>query len=72
MALYFVTNWLVEQLPRRMRDAVLPYLFVGPAMALLPIGFALLLLQGLSEIVKRVGWLMHKVELSLHYERPLQ
>jgi alpha-glucoside transport system permease protein len=35
MALYFVTNWLIELLPRRMRDAVLPYLFVGPAMALL-------------------------------------
>ena len=43
-----------------------------PAMALLPLGFGLLLLQAFSEIVKRVGWLMHKVELSLHYERPLQ
>ena len=43
-----------------------------PAMALLPLGFGLLLLQALSEIVKRVGWLMRKVELSLHYERPLQ
>ena len=43
-----------------------------PAMALLPLGFGLLLLQALSEIVKRVGWLLHRVELSLHYERPLQ
>ena len=43
-----------------------------PAMALLPLGFGLLLLQAFSEIVKRVGWLMRKVELSLHYERPLQ
>ena len=43
-----------------------------PAMALLPLGFGLLLLQAFSEIVKRIGWLMHKVELSLHYERPLQ
>ncbi len=34
-ALYFVANWLIEQLPRMMRDAVLPYLFVGPAMAIL-------------------------------------
>lgn len=34
-ALYFVANWVIEQLPRRMRDAVLPYLFVGPAIALL-------------------------------------
>ncbi len=43
-----------------------------PAMALLPLGFGLLLLQGLAEIVKRIGWLAGKVELSLHYERPLQ
>ena len=34
-ALYFVANWLIEQLPARARDAVLPYLFVGPAMAIL-------------------------------------
>lgn len=34
-ALYFVANSLIEQLPGRVRDAVLPYLFVGPAMALL-------------------------------------
>jgi TRAP-type mannitol/chloroaromatic compound transport system permease small subunit len=43
-----------------------------PAMALLPLGFGLVLLQGLSEIVKRIGWLLHRVELSLDYERPLQ
>jgi alpha-glucoside transport system permease protein len=34
-ALYFVANWLIEQLPRTARAAVLPYLFVGPAMAIL-------------------------------------
>jgi alpha-glucoside transport system permease protein len=34
-ALYYVANWLIEQLPGRVRGAVLPYLFVGPAMALL-------------------------------------
>jgi alpha-glucoside transport system permease protein len=34
-ALYYVANWLVELLPPKARDAVLPYLFIGPAMALL-------------------------------------
>jgi alpha-glucoside transport system permease protein len=34
-ALYYVANWLVELLPPKIRDAVLPYLFIGPAMALL-------------------------------------
>ena len=43
-----------------------------PAMLMLPLGFALLILQGLSEAIKRVGWLTHVYEMDLHYERPLQ
>lgn len=43
-----------------------------PAMMLLPLGFALMLLQGLAEIIKRIGWLTHQYEMNLHYERPLQ
>ena len=43
-----------------------------PAMLMLPLGFALLVLQGLSEIIKRVGRLMHVYDMDLHYERPLQ
>ena len=43
-----------------------------PAMAMLPLGFGLVLLQGLSEIVKRIGWLAGRVEMDIHYERPLQ
>jgi alpha-glucoside transport system permease protein len=34
-AIFFVANWLIEQLPARMRQAVTPYLFIGPAVALL-------------------------------------
>ena len=43
-----------------------------PAMLTLPLGFAMVLLQGLGEIVKRIGWLMHVYEMDTHYERPLQ
>lgn len=43
-----------------------------PAMLMLPLGFALLLLQGLSESIKRVAWLTHQYEGDFHYERPLQ
>lgn len=43
-----------------------------PAMLMLPLGFALLLLQALSEAIKRVAWLAHKYEGDFHYERPLQ
>lgn len=43
-----------------------------PAALVLPLGFALVSLQGLSEIIKRVAWLAHKFEMDTHYERPLQ
>lgn len=43
-----------------------------PAVLTLPLGFGLVMLQGLSEIIKRVGWLMHVHEMETHYERPLQ
>lgn len=43
-----------------------------PAALLLPLGFTLILLQGLAEIVKRIAWLMNKLDMNLHYERPLQ
>ena len=43
-----------------------------PAMLMLPLGFSLVLLQGVSEIIKRVAWLNHQYEGAFHYERPLQ
>ena len=43
-----------------------------PAMAMLPVGFGLMFLQGFSEIVKRVAYLMNIYEMDTHYERPLQ
>jgi TRAP-type mannitol/chloroaromatic compound transport system permease small subunit len=43
-----------------------------PAMALLPVGFGLMFLQGLSEIVKRVCYLQGLHEMDTHYEKPVQ
>ena len=43
-----------------------------PAMLMLPLGFGLMLLQGLGEIIKRVGWLMNIYQMDIHYDRPLQ
>ena len=34
-ALYFVSNWLVEQLPAEWMRRLQPFLFVGPAVAIL-------------------------------------
>ncbi len=43
-----------------------------PFKILLPIGFALLTLQGASEVIKRALALHGDVKLDVHYERPLQ
>ena len=43
-----------------------------PIKIFLPIGFALLSLQGISEIIKRVAILKGHMKADLHYEKPLQ
>ena len=43
-----------------------------PIKLALPLGFLLLALQGLSEIIKRIGGLMGHAELVTRYEKPLQ
>lgn len=43
-----------------------------PAMLTIPLGMCLVALQGVSEVIKRVGWLMHVHDMDTHYERPLQ
>jgi TRAP-type mannitol/chloroaromatic compound transport system permease small subunit len=43
-----------------------------PAALMLPLGFAMVWLQGLAEVIKRLAWLRHAFEMDTHYERPLQ
>jgi TRAP-type mannitol/chloroaromatic compound transport system permease small subunit len=43
-----------------------------PVKLLIPAGFVLMALQGLSEIVKRIAFLQGLIALDAHYERPLQ
>jgi TRAP-type mannitol/chloroaromatic compound transport system permease small subunit len=43
-----------------------------PVLLMIPLGFCLVALQGISEIVKRIAALEGKVKLDTHYERPLQ
>ena len=43
-----------------------------PAMLMLPLGFGLMFLQGLSEIVKRICYLRGTYEMDTHYEKPVQ
>ena len=43
-----------------------------PVKIFIPLGFALLSLQGMSELIKRWAMLTGHMEANLHYERPLQ
>jgi len=43
-----------------------------PVKILIPIGFLLLTLQGLSEVIKRAAALAGRIRLDPRYERPLQ
>ena len=43
-----------------------------PVMLLLPLGFALMFVQGLSEVTKRICYLRGCYEMNLHYEKPAQ
>ena len=47
-------------------------LILWPAKLLLPLGFALLFLQGLAELAKRIAALSGAIRIDTHYEAPLQ
>lgn len=43
-----------------------------PVKLMLPLGFALVALQGVAEIIKRVAYLRGEYDMPLQYDRPLQ
>jgi len=43
-----------------------------PVKLMMPVGFALMALQGISEIIKRVAALEHVIDIEFKYEKPLQ
>ncbi len=43
-----------------------------PIKLAIPVGFVLLSLQGVAEIIKRIAYLSGKLDMDTHYERPLQ
>ena len=63
-----------------MRDGVTLYADVyrpegpgrWPVILLLPLGFALMAAQGVSEIIKRIAALEHAIDDDFKYEKPLQ
>src|SRR5262249_36781622 len=43
-----------------------------PVKLLVPVGFGLIALQGVSEVIKRAAALFGKIRFETHYERPVQ
>ena len=64
---FFVDAWVTDEMSSNAGG-----LARWPAKLAIPLGFALLLLQGVSEIIKRIGYLRGEFEMETHYERPLQ
>jgi TRAP-type mannitol/chloroaromatic compound transport system permease small subunit len=64
LILYFATPYAFESLRNQEVSSNAGGLIVWPAKLLIPVGFFLLTLQGFSELIKRLGYLMGKVELS--------
>ena len=64
LILYFATPYAFESLRNQEVSSNAGGLIVWPAKLLIPVGFFLLTLQGISELIKRLGYLVGKVELS--------
>src|SRR5262245_35550488 len=63
----FYNSWAINEISTNAGG-----LIRWPVKIFLPIGFALLTLQGVSELIKRIAMLTGHMKADLHYERPLQ
>lgn len=69
---YFTWPWFVESWKIDEMSSNAGGLIRWPVKLLLPIGFCLMALQGVSEIIKRVAALEHVIDIEFKYEKPLQ
>ena len=69
---YFTWPWFVESWRINELSSNAGGLIRWPVKLLMPIGFALMALQGVSEIIKRIAALEHVIEADFKYEKPLQ
>lgn len=65
LILYFGLPYALESVRNQEVSSNAGGLIVWPAKVLIPIGFLMLTLQGLSELIKRVGFLMGLVDASV-------
>lgn len=72
MSTYLAWPFFVEKFRSMEMSSNSGGLIRWPIAMMLPLGFGLLTLQGISEIIKRVGWLNGTYNMDVHYEKPLQ
>jgi TRAP-type mannitol/chloroaromatic compound transport system permease small subunit len=72
LILWFGVPWFLRSFNAGEMSANAGGLPLWPVKFLLPFGFFLLLLQGISELIKRVAALRGVVQLSTDYEKPVQ
>jgi TRAP-type mannitol/chloroaromatic compound transport system permease small subunit len=70
--IYFTWPWFLESWRINESSGNAGGLLRWPVKLLLPLGFALMALQGVSEIIKRCAALSASYRLSYRYEKPLQ
>jgi TRAP-type mannitol/chloroaromatic compound transport system permease small subunit len=64
---FFLDSWRINEASQNAGG-----LIRWPVKLLLPVGFALMALQGLSEVIKRVAALSDRYRLQYRYEKPPQ
>ena len=69
---YFTWPWFVESWKIGELSSNAGGLIRWPVKLLLPVGFVLMALQGISEIIKRIAALEHVIDIEFKYEKPLQ
>jgi TRAP-type mannitol/chloroaromatic compound transport system permease small subunit len=69
---YFTWPWFVESWRIDETSSNAGGLIRWPVKLILPVGFALMALQGISELIKRIEALIHQHRLQYAYEKPLQ
>jgi TRAP-type mannitol/chloroaromatic compound transport system permease small subunit len=70
--IYFTWPWFVQSWNLGEESSNAGGLIRWPVKLLLPVGFVLMALQGVSEIIKRIAALEHVIDLEFKYEKPLQ
>jgi len=69
---YFTWPWFVESWAINEASSNAGGLVRWPVKLLLPVGFFLMAVQGVSEIIKRIAALEHVIDADFKYEKPLQ